>query len=352
MGGTDVIGPAAKNAVKRILGAQNTARVTRARDFLTRTEQLGQYHILIDTTNACNLRCTFCPRNNKQMVRMTASDFDAILAKSRKHVASLQLSCAWEYSIAKNAAEIVRILGKYCIPHTEILTNGNVLSDDLADAVVDAEIDVYLFSIGETKKETYEKIRKGGNFEKVMENIGKLHRLKQKHGKDKPRLGANLTLMRANLTELPGFVDLAHNSGIEEIRGRHLILNEGLDMNDEIIRDKNTANGIIESARAKAAEHGIEFSIPLYTDGPGQSKACRAPWNQLYISSNGDVSVCPRIHRYDCIGNLIESGFKKVITGRKMKSLRNQFETGAFANSVCEICLLNRESEVPINQGF
>lgn len=352
MGETDVIGPAAKNAVKRILGPENAARVTRARDFLTRREQLGPYHILIDTTNACNLRCTFCPRNNQQMVRMTTSDFDAIMAKSRKHIVSLQLSCAWEYSIAKNAAEIVRVLGKHRIPHTEILTNGNVLSDDLAEAVVEAEIDVYLFSIGETKKETYERIRKGGNFEKVMDNIGKLRRLKQEHGKDKPRLGANLTLMRANIAELPGFVEVAHESGIEEIRGRHLILNEGLDVNDEIIRDKNTANDIIESARTKAAEHGIEFSIPLYTDSPEKPKACRAPWNQLYISSNGDVSVCPRIHLYDRIGNLIDESFRKVVAGRKMRSLKYQFETGAFANSVCEICLANKESEVPINQGF
>ena len=347
-----MIATAAKNAVKRILGPQNTARVTRARNFLTRREQLARYHILIDTTNACNLRCSFCPRNNQQMVQMKASDFDAIIAKSRKHIGSLQLSCAWEYSIARNAAEIVTILGNYRIPQTEILTNSNVLSDDLAEAVVKAGIDVDLFSIGETKKGTYERIRKGGNFEKVMGNIGKLNRLKKKHGSDRPRLGANLTLMRANITELPGFVDLAHESGIEEIRGRHLILNEGLDMDAETIRDKNMANAIIESASAKAAEHGVDFSIPLYTDNPGQPKSCRAPWNQLYISSNGDVSICPRIHRYDCIGNLINGSFEKVITSRKMKNLKDQFETGVFANSVCKICLANRESEVPIDQRF
>lgn len=47
---------------------------------------------------------------------MSTENFDLILSKVMQYSRSLQLSCEWEYSIAKNAAEIVKVLGKHNIP--------------------------------------------------------------------------------------------------------------------------------------------------------------------------------------------------------------------------------------------
>lgn len=305
----------------------------------------------MDTTNGCNLRCIFCSRDNNKIVKMTTGEFETILSKIWRYTKSLQLSCAWEWSIAKNAAEIVRSLGKHNIPRTTIYTNCTLLSDDIAESIIDSGLTDFVISIEEARKETYERIHKGADFEGVLNNIRKLNRLKKEHKSNYPRLCANLTLINSNIGELVEFVDLAHDLGIEDIRGRHLILNKGLDMDSEIIRDKTHANSIIESAYKKATVYGMSFSVPRYFE-QAASKSCRAAWQQLYISSNGDVSVCPRIHLYARIGNLIHEDLKEIFISGQMADLRSQFNNGEFKNPVCGICMANKESEIPINQGF
>lgn len=339
----------AKHLVKGALGQRNWMRLKRAKDAITGTK----YGVLIDTTNGCNYRCAFCTRDSGKTTMMTVDQFDVIMSRVRQHIGSLQLSCAWEYSIAKNAAEIVRVLGEYHIPMTTIYTNGSILPDELAHAVVDAKIGDFVVSIGEAKKETYEKIRMGGSFERVSSNIRRLNELKKERNGKYPRLCANLTLINSNIDELIEFVDLAHSLGIENIRGRHLILNQGLDMDDEIIHDRVRANNVIDSACTRARECGISFTIPFYSDSDQvPPKNCRAPWCQIYISSNGDVSVCPRIHVYERIGNLIDADWQTVVGSSAMKDLKRQFIAGDFNNPVCGICMANKESEIAIDQGF
>lgn len=310
-----------------------------------------KYSVLLDTTNGCNLRCTFCTRDNDKIVCMKTEEFDGLLTKIHKDVNALQLSCAWEYSVAKNAAEIIRTLGKYSLPQTTIYTNGNILTNEIAKALIDARIGDFVVSIGEVKKETYEKLRKGGNFERVLSNIGKLLSYKKEFKSKFPRVCTNLTVVNSNIGELVEFVDLAHNVGVERIIGRHLILNQGLDVDNEVIKDKVLANGIIAEAEKRALAYGMSFSIPKY-ENEFKPKTCRAPWHQLYISSNGDVSVCPRIHVHEKIGNLVTDSFCNVVSSKKLKSLKKQFDKLDFNNPVCGICMENLETEQSIDQGF
>ncbi len=310
-----------------------------------------RYLVQIDTTDGCNLRCAFCTRRNVKPSQMTASDFDTILKKLDGRISSLQLSCAWEYSIAKNAPEILLTLGRHSIPTTTIYTNGNILTGQIADALIQSKLDYFVVSIGESTKATYEKIRTGGRFERVISNIRKLHHLKRSLAVTHPKICANLTLINSNIGELPSFVDLARELGITEIRGRHLILNKGLDMAGEVIGDTENANRLIEDAASRAQDYGIDFFVPGY---PSErvSKNCTAPWDRLYISANGDVSVCPRIHRYETIGNLIDLDLRRLLRSPRLKALRAQFERGSFENPVCGICMENRETEIEIEQGY
>lgn len=341
--------------LKKLFGpmaaAQVAARAQRIRSALSAPFRKELYSAFLDTTNGCNLRCTFCTRDNASSRAMSAGELEVILGKIHDSLSALQLSCAWEYSIAKNAAEIIRTLGKYSIPSTAIYTNGNILTDEIACALIEVRLNDLVVSIGEAKPETYQRLRRGGKFERVVANIARLQQLKGERGSSFPRVCANLTLVNSNLGELVDFVELAHSIGIEKVTGRHLILNQGLDMSGEIVRDTGYANSVIDAAEKKALGYGISFSIPRYGE-PLEPKSCRAPWQQLYISSNGDLSVCPRIHLHARVGNLLSDDFDTIRRGKEMKSLKRQFERKKFANPVCGICMENRETEQPIDQGF
>jgi len=282
---------------------------------------------------------------------MSADEFDQILAKIHHCTASLQISCAWEYSIAKNAPEIIQVLNKYSdIPKIKILTHGNTLTEQMAEAIVSSPLKQYIFSIGESNKETYERVR-GGKFEKVIDNIRNLDLLKKKRGSTYPIIGVNLTIIRSTLFELLDFLDLASKIGVQQIVGRHLILNEGLENDSEVIRDFKEANSILDAAEHKARSYGMSFDIPKFVTKK-EPKYCQMPWNSLYISSNGDVAVCPRIHIYEKIGNLLESDLKEVETSQNLQKFREQFKNKKFDNPVCGVCEENKEHEIPINQGF
>jgi len=313
--------------------------------------QRSKYSILLDSTNGCNLRCSFCSRNTGKLVLMTPRQLECVLDKIYFQIVALQLSCAWEYSIASNAVDIIRTVGNYKIPFTSIYTNGNILTDDLVFAMIEAGINEVTFSIGEANKQTYERLRRGGKFENVISNIKKLVELRDRCGATLPKVCTNLTLINSNIKELIDFVDLAHRIGVQRIVGRHLILNEGLDISEEVIQDTETANAIIENAEKMAASFGIDFSVPRYPNY-SEPKHCRAPWQQLYISSNGDVSVCPRIHIYERIGNLLTQSLDEIVNGNEMRTLRKQFKKRAFTNPVCAICMDNLETKQSINQGF
>jgi hypothetical protein len=41
-----------------------------------------------------------------------------------------------------------------------------------------------------------------------------------------------------------------------------------------------------------------------------------------------------------------------VLRSCEMINLKKQFKISLFENPVCEICLANRETEIPIDQGF
>lgn len=308
--------------------------------------------VLIDTTNGCNLRCAFCTRNNDKIVRMKTKDFELILGKLHKHTGRMQLSCAWEYSIAKNAHEIIRSIRNFSIPYTSIYTNGNILTDDIAETLISARLNDFVVSIGEARKETYERLRRGGKFERVLSNIRKLDSLKKERKSKLPRICSNLTIVNSNIDELVDFVELAKSLGIERIVGRHLILNKGLDMESEKIREKDRVNRILDIAEKKAADLGMSFSIPRYETEKHKPKKCRAQLNQLYISASGNVSICPRIHIYARIGNLLEESFEEIINSSAMADLRRQFDDRSFKNPVCNLCMDNLETEFAIDQGF
>jgi len=340
------------NKIARQIIGEGTAEMTaRLKGLLGSAFKKEKPSILIDTTNGCNLKCVFCTRNNDRIVRMKTEEFDHILGKTHKHISRMQLSCAWEYSIAKNTPEIVRTIEKFRIPLTTIYTNGNILTDEIAEALIAARLNEFVVSIGEAEKETYERLRRGGKFERVLSNIRKLDRLKKERKSKLPRICSNLTIVNSNIDELVDFVELAHSLGIEKIIGRHLILNKGIDMESEKIRDKARVNHILDIAEEKAAGFGMSFSIPRY-DSKLKAKQCRAPWNQLYISSNGDVSICPRIHMYAKIGNLLTDSLESIINGMAMTDLKRQFDDRSFKNPVCNVCMDNLETELAIDQGF
>ena len=85
-------------------------------------------------------------------------------------------------------------------------TNGSLLTDDRIRRLLDSGVTRIRFSLDAITKETYEKIRVGGNLEKVVRNIERLLELKDSGGYKLPITGVSLVVQNDNFYEIDEFI--------------------------------------------------------------------------------------------------------------------------------------------------
>src|SRR3954470_9048975 len=144
---------------------------------------LGMRHLVIrmDTINLCNLRCKMCYYSSDYLRKKDEMDLDffrKIAGQVFPKTRFLYLSCATEPLMNKRFAEIVRATGEYKVPFTSFCTNGLLLTPEVVQACIDSKISEIIFSIDGATKETYEEIRRGGKWERLLEKMELLKSMK------------------------------------------------------------------------------------------------------------------------------------------------------------------------------
>lgn len=166
--------------------------------------------------------------------------------------------------------EILEICSRYRPPNLLFLTNAQRLTGRIADAIIESGVTQVQISADGATKETYEYIRRGAKFEQLVENLKYLTRQKRLLARSSPLLQFNIVLMQSNLEELPLFVDLAEEVGVQWIAARHLLVMKGLSMELESLAfDRQRANYYFEQffQRIDRSETVTVIEFPDFFDG-------------------------------------------------------------------------------------
>src|SRR5262249_47647755 len=144
----------------------------------------GFRHLVIrmDTINLCNLRCKMCYYSfdyRRKKEQMDLPLFRKIAHEVFPKTQFLYLSCATEPLMNKQFSEYVRVTGEYNVPFTSFCTNGQLLTEQVVHACMDANISEIIFSIDGATAETYESIRRGGKWDRLTKNLELLASLKR-----------------------------------------------------------------------------------------------------------------------------------------------------------------------------
>jgi wyosine [tRNA(Phe)-imidazoG37] synthetase (radical SAM superfamily) len=204
--------------------------------------------VIRDISNKCNLRCRMCHFSFDTVFQREASytspaDFERIAASALPIAHTLFLSAANEPLMSPHFTKILAIAAQYSVPKLLFLTNAQLLTPRIADALLEAGVTEVQISIDGATKETYEYIRRGARFDRLTRNLEYLTEQKRLLGRSLPQLQFNIVLMQRNLEELPLFVDLAERLGVEWIAARHLLTMRGLGMEGEsLVSDRARAN--------------------------------------------------------------------------------------------------------------
>jgi len=190
------------------------------------------------------------------------------------------------------------------------------------------------FSLDGATKETYEKIRPGVDFDKVIANIKALDNYKRQAGKFFPKLEFHYIIMQQNVHEAEQFIDFIDSL---DIRCTGIMFSRLLHYFPEV---KDVYMDVPKELGERLVERGKMRGIPVWFNG--DASACKAPaYNCLqhsmpYILSGGDVLSCCNQNEANMrdkqiewsMGNIFETPMREIWNGPKYTKLRNSLMIG------------------------
>jgi MoaA/NifB/PqqE/SkfB family radical SAM enzyme len=298
--------------------------------------------IQIECTTRCNLKCTFCELSYWSE-RPADLEFDNV----RKMVAHLprlkriDLTGIGESLMNRDFFRIVEFLKSRGL-YLTLNDNFTLMTESAARRIVELEVDQIFLSLDGASKQTYEQIRVGANFDKVISNSRRLLELKRVMGKKRPEVKINTVVCLTNYHELPALVELAHDMGVGMVQFVNVITFDnttGLDT----IGVRREIEGKFKEALKRARQLGVLVKFELFDKLPVQG--CDFPWRRNFVTHDGYVHPCcyttqsgdRKAQNRRSFGNLLEHSFREIWNGQAYPEFRRKMQGGVLP-SACEHC--------------
>ncbi|ACL22190.1 Radical SAM domain protein [Desulfitobacterium hafniense DCB-2] len=251
--------------------------------------------LVFELTNACNLNCLMCGRNSAtfELTRFNSEwfkKFEPIMSD----IEEVTLMGWGEPTIHPQFKEMLQYLHERGI-RKYFCTNGMRL-DVLKDAIFDYEVDVFAVSMDGADAKTNEFLRRGLNYQKVIEGLKAITNEKALRGLNFPHINFVMTMMKSNIRQLPDMVDLAAELGLNEVKGVFLTaFSENL-LEETLFDDMDLVRYCFGQAEERAAKLGILLKLPHQRGedpaGDAAHKPCFTAWRDFFLGSDGYVRAC------------------------------------------------------------
>ena len=257
----------------------------------------------LEVTSVCNLRCTMCPYS--MITRPKQHISWELLHKVRMYTIpgdKLGLHVMGEPLLHPDIVAIVAFFsGAGILP--ELATNGTIMSESLANSLIDVGLHEIWFSFDAGSKELYESIRVGATFERVVKNVKMFLDINIARGSP----------VQAVVQKVGPTTDDADD---------FLKLWEGYD------------------ARVKFMDSWAgTMNLDKIEKPPEVRTPCAEPWNRVAVLVNGDVVPCCRDWEPKYVyGNLNEMNLYHIWRSARARALRYDMQYGVYSIEPCASC--------------
>lgn len=294
-------------------------------------------------TYKCNLKCQFCYAGCNCTSNPTGSSEELNLEDFKKIIKTIYTE-ARVPSISFTGGEPTLRPGilQECIRYAKelgmrvnLITNGTLIDEALAKALLKAGLDSVQVSIEGTTPQTHDwLVQKPGAFEKSIKAVEIFKKLGL-------HVHTNTTLNKINKEEciqLPQFIK--DKLGLERFSMNLVIPTGSSIFNDGLVIKYSEVGKIITQIQEVSKQNQVEFMwyspVPLcmfntITNDLG-NKGCAACDGLLSIAPNGDILPCSS---YDqAVGNLKTEKFEQIWNNKDSKYFREK----GFAHEICAAC--------------
>jgi len=303
--------------------------------------------LYLETTNRCDSKCQTCIRTFQSLeppADLTLEQVKTIAAQFPV-LERVVLHGIGEPLLNVEIFEIVAYLKSRA---ATVLFNSDAISltAKRAHRLIESGLDEYRVSMDAATRPTYRRLRGVDQFDRVVANVRRLVELEREQSRSAPRVSLWFTASRANLDELPAFVRLAADLGVEEVYVQRLVFNGlGLATAENALhgRLQRREQELLDEAQELARELGLALrasglTTPLVSlQGGGSSPrpwaGCQRPWTLSYVTANGHVLPCcispwvARDYQALILGNALTEPFADIWNGERYRRFRNDFES-------------------------
>ena len=286
----------------------------------------------VEPANYCNLSCPLCMTTSETSSRprslLPFEDFRRFLDDAGDH---LLLIVLWNWGEPFLHPEIFRMIAaakeKGILVHTS--TNGNIPFDEArAEKLVDSGLDTMIFGVDGACQETYGLYRKGGDLEKVWENIRTVLRVRAARGSAVPRVNLRFVVMKHNEREIPRMREIARELRVDFLSFKTV--------------DMPPARGSdLDPRYAPGAERYRRYAY----EGRGfrhvrRPFVCFRPWKRITLDALGEIIPCEydykNIHSFGTIAG--GASAVSLWKGKKARAFRKHFRFGRNDFYFCRDC--------------
>lgn len=268
----------------------------------------------IETTNYCNLYCTFCPVNTPQMTRkrghmsmdLVKRVIEESLEHGKRHI--IGLSSAGDPLLNPRIVDIIKYIEKAgATTEIRLSTNAVALTREISKELVKLDSLSIVASVNATNSDDYKKMTGLDCFDLVENNIQTFLDERNKVGKSWPKLVLRMTRLHDTTLD-ERFID----------KWKHL--GDGVSVVE--------AWSWLGTVKAKKVIHPI-LQFP-----------CHLLWSHMVINWDGTVPLCAQdLLGRMIIGNLKDQTMQEVWTSDRLNQIRKlHLERKMNQNPLCAKC--------------
>jgi radical SAM protein with 4Fe4S-binding SPASM domain len=291
----------------------------RQRYYLASTGNPDLVQVDLELSDNCNYKCLECPISDevsaRTINRMSRKDIESIIKSSSEAGAqALKINYINEPLLDPDMLlEVAELAKDHGFIDVYFTTNGSLLTSRVSENIISSNLITRIqVSLDAYTNETYKKIRRGGNLDKVKSNIFQFLDIRSKSQLQHwPKIRVSFLSLPENLHELHSF----ERYWKEKV--------DAIALQSSVLKPKSTRT------------NRDKFSTPRDT-------FCPNPFRQLVVRADGTILPCCSfwgIHL--AIGKLNHDSFKSLFSSDSLNELRNSFTSGKDRNlhEACVNCL-------------
>lgn len=302
--------------------------------------------IEVEVSTFCNLKCKMCEHTywKEKNQNMSFDQLKGIIDQFPK-LKWIGLTGIGESFLNPEFPKMVEYVKQKQL-YLELYDNFYLINEKFGKLLVDNQVDRMIVSLDAASSKTYQKIRIGSSFDRVVTNIKNLRKLKKKKAAHYPEIMFHYIISKENIHEVLDYISL-----VKKIMGdeRTSILFTGVLHPFKEIKDivVDIPDELAEKANEKCRRFGIKVA---WNRNVGLEKdpiyKCNE-WTMPFIFVDGTVIPCCATNelndrRYQVktsMGNIFNTPFKKMWYGRQYSQLRQMIHNGKTP-SACAHCTI------------